>query len=140
MYCSRHSDSHHYPKWWVKLPKVVGELMITAGIGILIGTALGLLFNVFVLIPPVVAALVGTAAIGIARGGLTESMTLALVLFTAALQVGYLVGSITRAAVSGLIRPRRNREPAQAFALKWKPSMFKLLDIQEHMEGGRFRR
>jgi hypothetical protein len=129
MYCFRHTDSLH-------LPKVVGELMmITAGIGILIGAALGLHFNVFVLIPSVVVALVGTAAIGIARGGLTESMALALVVFTAALQVGYLVGSIIRAAVSELVRPGSNREPAQAFAVKRKPGMFKLLlDIQEHME------
>jgi hypothetical protein len=59
--------------------------------------ALGLRFNVLILIPAVGLALLGTAAVGIAHGDRTGSVVLTTVLIGATLQVGYLAGIVARA-------------------------------------------
>ena len=107
-------------------------MAITIGISILIGAALGLQFNVFILVPTVVLALVSTAAIGIAHGDQMWSVVVTMVLVATALQISYLVGTITRAAVVGFVRPRRTIDGAQDFG--YSADQFKMPDIQEHME------
>lgn len=83
-------------------------MVMTIGISALIGAALGLRFNVFILIPAIILAGIGTAFIQVARGDQMGSAVLAIVLAAAALQISYLVGSITRAAVDGLVPLRRS--------------------------------
>src|ERR1700686_1904028 len=112
-------------------------MVITIGISILIGAALGLRFSVLILLPTIVLATLITAAIGIAHGDQIWSVALAMVLVATALQISYLAGTITRAAVVGLVRPGRDTDVAQNVdysANQRTPSTFKMLDIQECME------
>jgi len=90
---------------------------MTIGISALFGAALGLRFNVFVLIPAIILTGVGTFIFQVARGDQAGSTALAIVLVVIALQISYLVGSIMRMAVQQL---RRHTNSA--------------LDIQENME------
>jgi hypothetical protein len=65
---------------------------------LMIGIVLGLrFFNVFVLFPSFGLALLGTAAVGIGRGERLGSVILTIVFVGFALQIGYLVGIVTRA-------------------------------------------
>jgi hypothetical protein len=91
--------------------------VMTTSISALIGAALGLRYNVFILIPTIILAGVGAVVIEVARGVQAGSVALAIALIVIALQIGYLVGSITKAAVQGL---RRRTDLA--------------LNIQENME------
>ena len=102
---------------------MVMTMTMTIGVGALIGVALGLRFNVFVLIPTIILAGVSTAVILAARGDqglfvvvIYETLR-TIVLLATTLQVGYLVGIIARAAFEKLV-------PGNDLAL----------DILEHME------
>lgn len=88
------------------------------GISALIGAALGWRFNVFVLIPTIILAGGGIAVIQLMHGDQTGSVALTFILVVAALQISYLVGSMTRAVVERLVQLGRNVA----------------MDIQEHME------
>src|ERR1700719_3138906 len=90
-------------------------MAITLGISVLIGTAIGLHFKVFVLLAAVVLALVSTAAIGIAHGDQMGSVVLTMVVVATAVQISYLAGAVTREAVVGFVRPRRTSADAQYF-------------------------
>jgi hypothetical protein len=92
-------------------------MWMTIGISALFGAALGLRFNIFVLIPAFILAGISTAVIQVASGDQTGSVVLAIVLVAAALQIGYLVANIARAVVEGGI-----------------PLGSEALGIQEHME------
>lgn len=107
-------------------------MAIALGISVLIGTAIGLHFNVFVLIAAVVLALVSTAAIGTAHGDQMWSVVLTMVVVAAALQISYLAGAVIREAVVGFVRPRRTLAGAQYFGYSADES--KMTDIQAHME------
>jgi len=71
--------------------------MVLLGVGGMIGIVLGRRFNVFVLFPAFGLALLGTVAVGIGRGERLGSVILTIVFVGAALQIGYLVGIVTRA-------------------------------------------
>src|SRR5580692_6427379 len=110
--------------------------MIAVGISILIGVALGLRFNALILVPTIVLGAVITAVVGFAHGNPIWSVAFAMVSSTAGLQIGYFVGAVTSAAVAGRVRST-NKDVAQNFGCSTdqrSPSMFKMLDIQEHME------
>ena len=77
--------------------------MMTIGVGALIGVALGLRFNVFILIPTIILAGVSTAVIQAARGDQALSIVVTIVLVATTLQIGYLVGIIAHAAFEKLV-------------------------------------
>jgi hypothetical protein len=106
-----------------------------AGIPILIGAALGLRVNVLILIATIGVALLGSAAIGIAFGDGIGSVVVTMVLVACALQIGYLAGSVARfvmapSRVSNAAAPR----PLAYAEGQHSFSMFKSLDVQDHME------
>ena len=78
--------------------------MTAIGISALIGAALGLRWNVFILIPTIILVAVCTADIQVARGDHAGSVALVIALAVTALQIGYLVGGIAPMAVEGLRR------------------------------------
>jgi hypothetical protein len=61
-------------------------------IGVLAGTALGLRYKVFVLVPAVTLAMMFAAMAGIAHGDHLGSIILAMVILGATVQFGYLTG------------------------------------------------
>ena len=92
-------------------------MTMTIGVGGLIGVALGLRFNVFVLIPTIILAAVSTAVIQAARADqalfvvvIYETFRI-IVLLATTLQIGYLVGIIARAAFEKLV-PLEGNDPA----------------------------
>src|ERR1700677_4978551 len=94
-------------------------MVIAIGIGALIGGALGLRWNVFILIPAIILAALGTAVVGAASGDEAWLVGLTIFLVAAAIQISYLSATIARAVVVGLPL-ERNAGLA--------------LDIWEHME------
>jgi hypothetical protein len=110
--------------------------MMLLVLAVMMGIVLGLrFFNVFVLFPALGLALLGTAAVGIGRGERLGSVILTIVFVGSALQIGYLVGIVTRAAWA-----RHHVLNANVLG-KFAPvggqhhfSMFRSLDVQEHME------
>jgi hypothetical protein len=109
--------------------------MLLLVLGVMIGIVLGLRFNVFVLFPALGLALLGTAAVGIGRGERLGSMILTIVFVGSALQIGYLVGVVTRAvwASHEVLNANVPRKLAHVGG-QHHFSMFKSLDVQEHME------
>jgi hypothetical protein len=95
-------------------------MVITIGLCTLAGAALGLRFNVLILIPTIALAMVSVAVVEVVRGDQAWSVVLMIVLVTAVIQISYLIGSITRAAIEGLISFKGRSEVA--------------IDIQERME------
>src|SRR3984893_5794135 len=83
--------------WCVSIYKSGVQQMLLLVLGVMMGIVLGLRFNVFVLFPALGLALLGTAAVGIGRGERLGSMILTIVFVGSALQIGYLVGIVTRA-------------------------------------------
>jgi hypothetical protein len=71
-------------------------------IGVLAGTALGLRYKVFVLVPAVTLAMIVAAVAGIAHGDHLGSIILAVAILGATVQFGYLTG-IAIHAVAGQI-------------------------------------
>jgi hypothetical protein len=92
-------------------------MWITIGRSALLGAALGLRFNVFVLIPAFILVGIGTAVILIASGDQTGSIVLAIVLVAAALQIGYLAANAAHGIIEVFI-----------------PLGIEALGIQERME------
>ena len=72
-------------------------------ISILAGTALGLRYNVFILVPAVASALVFAMIVGIARADHFWSIVLAMVGSGTTIQFGYLAGIAIRATVGSVI-------------------------------------
>jgi hypothetical protein len=111
--------------------------MMLTGVGtaILTGVVLGLRFNVLILVPAIGLALFGTAAVGIAHGDRIGSVVLTTVLVASAVQIGYFATIVTRAAFASVRIP--NVEVPRALAYESGQhsfSMFKSLDVQDHME------
>jgi hypothetical protein len=67
-------------------------------IGVLAGTALGLRYKVFVLVPAVTLAMIFAAMTGIAQGDYLGAIILAMVILGATVQFGYLTGLAIHAA------------------------------------------
>jgi hypothetical protein len=64
-----------------------------------IGSALGLRFKVFVLLPPILLGLLVCTAYGIAHGTTAWSITLTNVVGATCLQLGYLSGALLKVLV-----------------------------------------
>ena len=77
----------------------------TFGIISLIGATLGFRFKVLILVPAIGLALLAVAGIGIARGDHVTHMMLTMILITATLQIGYLLGTIARVIVVLSVAP-----------------------------------
>ncbi len=92
-------------------------MVIMIGVGALIGVALGLRFNVFVLIPTIILAGVSTAVIQAARGDQASSIVVTIVLVATTLQIGYLVGIIAHAAFEKLVPLEGNDRLAPSFVI-----------------------
>jgi hypothetical protein len=109
--------------------------MVLLFFSVVVGIVLGLRFNVFVLFPAIALALLGTAAVGIGRGERLGSVMLTIVFVGSALQIGYLVGVITRAvwAAHRVLKANTPRKLARVGG-QHHFSMFKSLDVQDHME------
>src|ERR1700730_17050703 len=104
-------------------------------IGFLIGAALALRFNVLILFPAIGLALIGTTAVGIAHGEPMGSVVLTMVLIGTTLQGGYLVEIVARAVVASIGVPNAAAPRALAdMGGQHSFSMFKSLDVQDHME------
>jgi hypothetical protein len=89
--------------WCVPIYKSGVQQMVLLVVGVMSGFVLGLrFFNVFVLFPAFGLALLGTAAAGIGRGERLGSVILTIVFVGSALQIGYLVGIVTRAVWASL--------------------------------------
>jgi hypothetical protein len=73
----------------------------------LIGATLSVRFNVLMLVLAICLAVVGTVAVGIAEGDRVGAVVLTIALVATALQMGYFVGLITRAAIPSLGAPDR---------------------------------
>jgi hypothetical protein len=67
-------------------------MLTVVGIFLLMGAALGLRFNVFVLCFAIGFAFLGTAVLGIGHGNPIGFVVLVMVLIGCALQIGYLAG------------------------------------------------
>jgi hypothetical protein len=72
-------------------------------IGVLAGTALGLRYKVFVLVPAVTLAMIFAAIAGIAQGNHVGSIILAMVILGATVQFGYLIGAAMHAAAGPIL-------------------------------------
>jgi hypothetical protein len=89
----------------------------TFAILFLIGATLSVRFNVVILFPAIGLAVVGTA-VGIAHGDSVGAVMLTIALIAVALQVGYLLGLITRAATASLGVPERKAVMVEKLGLQ----------------------
>ena len=89
----------------------------TFAILFLIGATLSVRFNVVILFPAIGLAVVGTA-VGIAQGDSVGAVMLTIALIAVALQVGYLLGLITRAATASLGVPERKAVMVEKLGLR----------------------
>jgi hypothetical protein len=110
-------------------------MLTSVGTAILIGTALGVRFNVFILFPAIGLALLGALVAAIGHVDRIGSVVVTMVLVTSALQIGYLAGSVARFVMA----PSRDSNAAAPRPLAYAEgqhsfSMFKSLDVQDHME------
>jgi hypothetical protein len=81
--------------------------LTTFGIVFLIGATLSLRFKFLILLPAIGLAVVGTATAGIAHGESIGAVIVKIALVAAALQMGYLSGLVTRAAIAWFGVPDR---------------------------------
>ena len=101
----------------------------------LIGATVGLRFNFLTLAAVIGLALLGTAAVGIAHGDRIGSVVLTTVLVASAVQIGYFATIVTRAAFASVRIPNAEAPRPLAYAGDQHSfSMFKSLDVQDHME------
>ena len=87
-------------------------MAVMIGVSALIGLALGLRFNVFILIPTIILTVVSTGVIHATRGDQALSVVVTIVLVATTLQICYLVGSVTRAAFERYVPLERNQDSA----------------------------
>jgi hypothetical protein len=73
----------------------------------LIGATLSVRFKALILVLAIGLAMVGVALAGIAHGDHAGAVMLTIALIAAALQMGYVVGLFTRAAILSLGMPNR---------------------------------
>jgi hypothetical protein len=101
----------------------------------LLGCVLGLRFKVLVLVPAVTLAMLGATVVGIAHGDPIGSVVLTMVLIGTTLQLGYLVGVVSRPVLVsiGMLKADMPRKFAHVGGQQ-SFSMFKSLDVQDHME------
>jgi hypothetical protein len=81
----------------------------TFAIVALIGATLGFRFKVLILFPAIGLATLGMAAIGIARGDHGHEVIITIILVVAGLQIGYLLGIVSRTIVIFSVAPATRR-------------------------------
>ena len=91
--------------------------LTTIGIFFLIGAALSVRSKFPILFPAIGLAVVGTA-VGITHGDSVGAVMLTIALIAVALQVGYLLGLITRAATASLGVPERKAVMVEKLGLQ----------------------
>jgi hypothetical protein len=84
---------------WVQVGAMALELAI---ISVLAGIALGLRYKVLILVPAVTVAMLFAIIIGVAHADRFWSIVLAMVILGTAVQFGYLVGIVMRAAIRSI--------------------------------------
>jgi hypothetical protein len=104
-----------------------------AGIAILIGAALGVRFNVFILFPAIGLALLATLVAAIGHGDRIGSVVVTMALAASALQIGYLAGSATSAALA-LIRVPNAEAPRPVAYVDDLHSFSIFKTLEDHME------
>jgi hypothetical protein len=111
-------------------------MVFTAVISILVGAALGLRFNVLIVVPAIILVLGGTAAVGIAHADHMGSAVLIAASICTALQVGYLIGGFARVAVNSVGASTRSTAAAdyRSPGAQIGPSALNILNIRERME------
>jgi hypothetical protein len=90
----------------------------TFAIVFLIGATLSVRFKVLILFPAFGLAVVGTAAVGIAHGDPIGAVMLTIASVAAALQIGYLSGLVTRAAIALLSVPERKADMVEKLGIR----------------------
>src|SRR5215831_12191973 len=81
---------------WEQVRAMVLEYAIVGG---LVGIALGLRYKVLILVPTVALTTIFAIAIGVAHSDRISSIVVAAVMLGTAVQVGYVVGILMRAAI-----------------------------------------
>ena len=69
-------------------------------VSVVVGIVLGLRYKVLILVPAVMFAVIGVITVGAARADSFWSIVLTTVALVTAVQVGYLVGAVIRAAIA----------------------------------------
>jgi len=87
-------------------------MALAVGVSASIGLALGLRFNVFILIPTIILAVVSTGVVHATRGDQALSVVVTIVLVATTLQICYLVGSVTRVAFERNVPLERSKDLA----------------------------
>jgi hypothetical protein len=91
-------------------------------------------FNVLILVPAIGLALIGATPVGIAHGDRIGSVMLTL-LVASAVQIGYFATIVSRAVLASIRLPNAEAPRTLAYAGEQHSfSMFKSLDVQDHME------
>ncbi len=78
-------------------------MALAFGVCAAIGAVLGLRFKVLILIPSIFLVTVGIAVVGTAVGWKPWSIVGTVVISVTALQIGYLIGVVARAATSSFL-------------------------------------
>jgi NADH:ubiquinone oxidoreductase subunit 6 (subunit J) len=82
-----------------------------AAIGVVVGIVLGLRYKVLVLVPAVMFAMISAIMIGVTHADRFWSIVLMAVELIAAVQLGYLAGTVTRTAIAAIFPPwKRGRD------------------------------
>ena len=87
-------------------------MALAVGVSASIGLALGLRFNVFILIPTIILAVVSTGVVHATRGDQALSVVVTIVLVATTLQICYLVGSVTSVAFERNVPLERSKDLA----------------------------
>jgi hypothetical protein len=87
-----------------------------AVIGAVVGIVLGLRYKVLILVPAIMFAMISAIIVGIARADRFWSIVLMTVELITAVQLGYLAGTVTHAAIVAIFPPwkeGRNSDPGR---------------------------
>ena len=74
-------------------------------VSVLAGIILGLRFKVMILVPAITLAMLLAVTVGVARADPFWSIVMAIILLGSAVQIGYFVGIIMRAAIASNCAP-----------------------------------
>jgi hypothetical protein len=81
-----------------------------------IGSALGLRFRIFVLLPVILLGLFVCTAFGLAQGTTIRSIMLTNVIGATCLQIGYVAGTLLKFLITGRFAGTRSSQSARLFA------------------------
>jgi hypothetical protein len=78
-----------------------------AVIGAVVGIVLGLRYKVLILVPAIMFATIAAIIVGVAHADRFWSIVLMTVELMTAIQLGYLAGTVTRAAIAAILPPSK---------------------------------